>query len=238
MNTWRRAFIAASNEGQWTRAFVKASASIVAVVINASVAPCASHKTCLSIAVTIRSRLSDPVPLSDLTAWQRLKESESVTIGLRKESISTVLKDRGREVGTEIHISARTDRRHCASSTASDTEYASGARVLRTTRLMVLLVQNQMSELKFPMPETPGLMRQQHDDAALIFRSFYVGEGGVSIRHQLSRGHIDHSTWISQSGFRGSLSFERNCIECSSIGNCGCTGTLCCTIYFVCQIWT
>ena len=100
-----------------------------------------SQKTCLSIAVTIRSRLSDPVPLSDLTAWQRLKESESVTIGLRKESISTVLMDRGRELGTEGHISARTDRRHCASSTASDTEYASAARVFRTTRLIVLLVQ-------------------------------------------------------------------------------------------------
>ena len=127
--------------GQWTRAFVKASASIVAVVTNASVAPCAPQKTCLSIAVTIRSRLSDPVPLSDLTAWQRLKEPESVAIGLRKESISTVLKDRGRELGTVGHISARTDRSHCASSTASDTEYASAARVLRTTRLIVLLVQ-------------------------------------------------------------------------------------------------
>ena len=66
-NTWRRAFIAASNERQWTRAFVKASASIVAVVTNASVAPCAPQNTCLSIAVAIRSRLSDPVPLSDLT---------------------------------------------------------------------------------------------------------------------------------------------------------------------------
>ena len=43
-----------------------------------------------------------------MTAWQRLKESESVTIGLRKESISTVLKDLGREFGTEGHISART----------------------------------------------------------------------------------------------------------------------------------
>ena len=67
-NTWRRAFIAASNEGQWTKAFVKASASIVAVVTNASVAPCAPQKTCLNIPVTIRSCLSDPVPLSDLTA--------------------------------------------------------------------------------------------------------------------------------------------------------------------------
>ena len=66
---------------------------------------------------------------------------ESVTIGLRKESISTVLKDRGRELGTEGHISAKTDRSHCASSTASDTEYASAVRVLRTTRLIVLLVQ-------------------------------------------------------------------------------------------------
>ena len=94
-NTWRRAFIAASNEGQLTRAFVKASARIVAVVTNASVPPYAPENTCLSIAVTIRSRLSDPVPLSDLTAWQRFKESESVTIGLRKESFSTVLKDRG-----------------------------------------------------------------------------------------------------------------------------------------------
>ena len=37
-NTWRRAIIAASNVGQWTRAFVKASVSIVAVVTNASVA--------------------------------------------------------------------------------------------------------------------------------------------------------------------------------------------------------
>ena len=92
---------------------------------------------------------------------------------------------------------------------------------------------NQMSELKLPMPETPGLMRQKHDDAALTFRSFHVGEGGVSMRHQLSRGNIDHFTWISQSGFRGSLSFERNCIECPSIGNCGCAGTLCCTIHFV-----
>ena len=35
---------------------VKPSASIVAVVTNASVAPCAPQKTCLSIAVTIRSR--------------------------------------------------------------------------------------------------------------------------------------------------------------------------------------
>ena len=77
-NTWRRAFVAASNEGQWTRAFVEASASIVAVGTNASVAPCAPQKTCINIAVTIWSRLSDPVPLSDLTAWQRLKESESV----------------------------------------------------------------------------------------------------------------------------------------------------------------
>ena len=133
--------MAASNEGQWTEDFVKASASIVAVVTNASVAPCAPQKTCLSIAVTIRSRLSDPVPLSDLTAWQGLKESESVTIGPRKESTSTVLKDRGREHGTEGHISARTDRSHCASSTASDTEHAAAARVLRTTRLIVLLVQ-------------------------------------------------------------------------------------------------
>ena len=133
--TWRRAFIAASNEGQWTRAFVKSSASIVAVGTNASVSPCAPQKTCLNIAFTISSRLSDPVPLSDLTAWQILKESESVTIGLRKESISTVLKDRGRELGTEGHISARTDRSHCASSTASDTEYASAARVLRTTQV-------------------------------------------------------------------------------------------------------
>ena len=123
------------------QAFVKASASIVAVLTNASVAPCAPQKTCLNVAVTIRSRLSDPVPLSDLTAWQRLNESESVTIGLRKEYISTVLKDRGRELGTEGHISARTDRSHCAYSTASDTEYASAARVLRNTRFIVLLVQ-------------------------------------------------------------------------------------------------
>ena len=136
-NTWRRAFIAASNEGQWTRAFFKASPCIVAVVTNASVAPCAPQKTCLSIAVTIRSRLSDPAPLSDLTAWQRLKESESVTIGRRRVSISTVPKDRGRELGTEGHTSARTDRGYCASSTASDTEYASAARVLRTRRLIV-----------------------------------------------------------------------------------------------------
>ena len=138
---WKQTFIAASNEGQITKAFVKASASIVAVVTNANVAPCPPQKTCLNIAVTIRSRLSDPVPLSDLTAWQRLRESESVTIGLRKESISSVLKDRGRELGTEGHISARTNRSHCASSTASDTEYASAAGVLRTTRLIVLLVQ-------------------------------------------------------------------------------------------------
>ena len=89
-----------------------------------------------------------------------------------------------------------------------------------------------------PMPETPGLMRQKHDDAALTFRTFHVGEVGVSTRHQLSRGNIDHSTWISQSGFRGSLSLEGNCIECSNIRNCGCAGTLCCTIHFVWQIWT
>ena len=87
-----------------------------------------------------------------------------------------------------------------------------------------------MSELEFPIPETPGLMRQEHDDAALTLRTFHVGERGVSIRHQLSRGNIDHSAWISQGGFRGSLSFERNCIEYSSIGNRGCARTLCCTI--------
>ena len=125
-NTWRRAFIAAS---------------IVAVVTNASVPPCAPEKTCLSIAVTNRSRLSDPVLLSGVIAWQRLKASESVTIGRRKESTSTVLRERGREHGTEGHISARTDRSHCASSTACDTECASAARVLRTTPLIVLLVQ-------------------------------------------------------------------------------------------------
>ena len=34
------------------------------------------------------------------------------------------------------------------------------------------------------MPETPGLMCQKHDDAAWTFRTFHVGEGGVSIRHQ------------------------------------------------------
>ena len=60
------------------------------------------------------------------------KESESVALGLRKESICTVLKDLGRELGTEGH---------CASSTASDAECDSAARVLRTTLLIVLLVQ-------------------------------------------------------------------------------------------------
>ena len=98
----------------------------MAVVANASVAPCAPQETCLSVAVTIRSRLSDPGPLSDLTAWQRLKESDRVTIGLRKESI--------------FHC-PQGSWSHWASSTASDIEYASAARVLRTTRLIVLLVQ-------------------------------------------------------------------------------------------------
>ena len=67
------------------------------MVTNASVAPRAPQKTCLNIAATIRSRLSNPVPLSDVAAWQRLNESESVTIGRRKESTSTVLRQRGRE---------------------------------------------------------------------------------------------------------------------------------------------
>ena len=117
----------------------------MAVVTNASVAPCAPQKTCLSIAVTIRSRLSDPVPLSDLTASERLNESESVTIGRR-----------AREFGTEGPISAGTDRSHCAPSTASDTEYASAARVHQSARLIVLLVQYT----KCPSCNSPSQKRQ------------------------------------------------------------------------------
>ena len=83
-------------------------------------------------------------------------ESDSVTIGLRKESIFTVLKDRGRELGTEGHISARTDRGRCASSTASDTEYASAARELRTTRLIVLLVSKPDVRAEIPHARNAG----------------------------------------------------------------------------------
>ena len=57
-NTWRRESIAAS---------------IVAVVTNASVAPCVPHKTCLSIAVTNRSRLSDPVLLSGVDILAKIE---------------------------------------------------------------------------------------------------------------------------------------------------------------------
>ena len=180
-NTWRRAFIAMSSEGQWTKAFVKASASIVAVVTNGN---------CCSLCPTKNSsqrRRHNSEPLvrsssfvSDLTAWQRLTESESVTICRHKESTSTVLGERGREHGTEGHISARTDRSHCASSSASDTEYASAARVLRTTRLIVLLVQvYQASTLEFSMAETLGFMCQKYDGTALTLRAFHVGKRGI-----------------------------------------------------------
>ena len=91
---------------------------------------------------------------------------------------------------------------------------------------------------KFPMPETPGLMLQKHDDTALALRTFHNGKRGISIRHQLSRGNIDYSSWISQDGFRGSLGLERNYIERWTICDRGCTETLCGTIHFVWQIWT
>ena len=80
--------VAASNDGQWTMAFVKASASIVAVVTNASVAPCAPQKNCLSIAVTIRSRLSDPFHLSDLT------DGAKSPLALSSESVEESTKQR------------------------------------------------------------------------------------------------------------------------------------------------
>ena len=145
------------------------------MVTNASAALCAPRKTCLNIAVTIRSRLSDPVPFSDLTAWQRLNESESVTIGRRKESTSTVLGQR--EVSSEqrVTFSAGTDRSQCASSTASDTEHASAARVLRTTRLVVLLVQcTRCPSWNSPCQKRRGFTRQKHDDTALALRTFHV----------------------------------------------------------------
>ena len=83
------------------------------------------------------------------------------------------------------------------------------------------------------MPETPGFMRQKCDDTALTLRTVHVGKTGISICRQLGRGHIDHSSWLSQDGFRGSLGLERNCIERSSICNRGSTGALCGTIHFI-----
>ena len=66
----------------------------------------------------------------------------------------------------------------------------------------------QVSKLKFSMPETPGFMRQKYDNTALTLRTFHVGKRGISICHQLSRGHIDHSSWIPQGSYRGSLRLE------------------------------
>ena len=61
------------------------------------------------------------------------------------------------------------------------------------------------------MPDTPGFMRQKYDDTALTLRTVHVGKRGISICHQVGRGHIDHSSWIHQGGFRGSLSLDSNC---------------------------